>query len=164
MKMNLVLTKSSTLNTARRTSALLALVALSLLGLGTTFAQNNLETDNFDNNPTLTGWATSACPDYPASFTFVTDMYGGKALRMTATDVSARMYANATTNLYPLQDTARVILWMTNQTYSTNFYVAVDLVDWNSSPDRSTDDPVIGLIAHGTNVVRSTIFEPGALG
>ncbi|MSU58910.1 MAG: hypothetical protein EXS35_12215 [Pedosphaera sp.] len=103
------------------------------------------QTDNF-NSGTLTGWQTSVSSNYPGSITFVPDAFGGSAVRLKAT-------TSAVTNTPALQNTARVMLLNTNQYYTNNFYIAVDLVDWNSSPDRSTNDSVIGLIAHATNVV-----------
>jgi len=108
-------------------------------------AQNPLQTDNFDTGA-LTGWATSVCSNYPADLTFVTDVFGGKALRIAATNSALTDAA--------LQNTSRAMIWMTNQFYTNNFYIAVDLVDWNPSSNTSTNEAVIGLIAHATNVVQ----------
>jgi hypothetical protein len=127
---------------------------LAIAGMLAVSATAQVQTDNFDNNPTLTGWATSVSANYPASLTFVPDAFGGKALRLFATN-------SAFASTPDLQNTARAILWMTNRYYTNNFYIAVDLVDWNSSPDRTTNDSVIGLVAHATNVVRDPSVPVG---
>ena len=90
-------------------------------------AQNPLQTDNFDTGA-LTGWATSVCSNYPADLTFVTDVFGGKALRIAATNSALTDAA--------LQNTSRAMIWMTNQFYTNNFYIAATVKGLGNSFGR----------------------------
>jgi hypothetical protein len=128
-----------------RHTASLALTALLAIA-----ATAQAQSDNF-NNGTLTGWATSSSSNFPSTFSFVPDVYGGTALRLVAT--TAPIQTNG-----GLGTTPRAMVWETNVAYSSNFFVAADLVGWNTSTDISTNDPVIGLMAR---VVPYSTFYSG---
>ena len=44
------------------------------------------QTDNFNSGSLGTGWATSVSSNYPGIISFPTDAFGGKAIRMAATN------------------------------------------------------------------------------
>jgi len=96
-------------------------------------------------------WATSVSANYPGDISFPSDPFGGKAVRMSATTPTHADSDN---------DSPRVIAWRTDRMY-TNFYVAVDVLSWNTSIDRNTNGPLIGLVARLTNVVRDASFPVG---
>ena len=101
------------------------------------------QTDNFDNGSDA-AWQKSTTADYPATFTFVPDVFGGKAYRLQGFTPSTSGTAGA-------QNTARAAAVRTNATYST-FYVAADMVAWNTNTYDQTNEAVIGLIARASNV------------
>ena len=114
-----------------------ATVVAGLLAMvGTSRAQ----TDNFDGGGFPVGWSTSQSSNFPAIMQLVPDGNGGNALRMACT-------ASGFTNPVPsgFQYDPRAIAWMTNQFYTNTFYIAVDLLSWNASPDRATNDAVFGI-------------------
>src|ERR1017187_4334630 len=122
--------------------------SLTLTALLAIAATAQAQSDNF-NSGTLTGWTTSSSSNFPSTFSFVPDVYGGTALRMVATTSPIQTNGG-------LGTTPRVMAWVTNVAYSSNFFVAADLVGWNTSTDPSTNDPVIGLMARV--VPQSTFF------
>ena len=145
---NLLMTLTQPAGTARNALTshlrLAALAVAALTGLAVcppAWAQ----TDNFNSGALGPNWATSISANYPGDITFPTDPFGGKAIRLAAT----------TGIVPPLddQDSPRVILWRTDRRY-TNFYVAVDVLDWNTSIDRDTNSSLICLMARLTNVVQ----------
>jgi hypothetical protein len=141
MKMNYAVTNSYTSNTARRIFALLSLATFGLLGLATTSAQAQPIYDNFDSaaeNPAA-GWSHISSTNYPATYTFPTDLLVGHACRLQA--------GVPTTNGI----TARAVAVCTNQTY-TDFYVATDLLNWNSSTDKSTNYQCIFLLGRASGI------------
>jgi hypothetical protein len=114
--------------------------------------------DNFDSgalNPAA-GWAQVTNPNFPYANSFLTDVFGGHAFRLQA--LVPLSYSSGT-------GTARAVAVVTNQTY-TNFYVAADLVNWNSSNDKSTNDQYIALLARASGIDTGLItamimlFEP----
>src|SRR4026209_442493 len=73
------------------------------------------QTDNFDSG-TDAGWSKITNPNYPATYSFPSDMYGGKAYRLQG---------GAPPGPLGGVNTARVIAYRTDRLY-TNFYVAAD--------------------------------------
>jgi hypothetical protein len=122
---------------------------LAVLALAGIPRYANGQTDNFNSGILDPGWVTSVCSNYPGNISFPTDVFGGKALRLAATNTALPNDGDTG------QDTPRFILWRTNQSY-TNFYVAVDIAGWNASIDRSTNDATIGLLARCKNTVQDT--------
>ena len=122
--------------------ALTRVTALAaFLALATTVGA---QTDNFDSgglNPAA-GWAQVTNPNFPYSNSFPADVFGGHAFRLQAGVPLS--YSEGT-------GTARAAAVVTNVTY-TDFYVAVDLVNWNSSTDTSTNDQYISLLARASGV------------
>src|ERR1035437_7727033 len=123
--------------------------SLALTTLLAIAATAQAQSDNF-NSGMLTGWATSSSSNFPVTLSFVPDVQGGTALRMVATTSPIQTNGGLAT-------TPRAMAWVTNVAYSSNFFVAADLVGWNSSTDPSTNDPVIGLMARV--VPQSTLFS-----
>ena len=99
---------------------------------------------NFDNNSDA-GWQNSGTATYPATFTLVPDGAGGKAYRLQASSPSSSGEVGQV-------NMARAIAVRTEQTYTTSFYVAADLVGWDTNTYSATNDAVIGLIARASNV------------
>src|SRR5947207_1924447 len=96
------------------------------------------QTDNFDSGSDA-AWSKITSPDYPATYSFPSDVFGGKAYRLqggayTGTNFSA--------------NSARVVAYRADKLY-TNFYVAADIVSWNPS---TAADQVFGVLARGTNI------------
>jgi hypothetical protein len=84
---------------------------------------------DFDSG-TATGWLTST--GHPNTITFPSDVLGGYAYHLQGTPKTSGSDTNA-----------RVFAYFTNRMY-TNFYVAVDVVSWNTNQDCSQ---VIGICA-----------------
>lgn len=112
------------------------------------------QTDDFNSGALGPNWATSLSPNYLGEITFPADPFGGKGIRMVATLPSQVDYVDED------NDTPRVLAWRTDRLY-TNFYVAVDILGWDTSINRSTNGPLIGLIARATNVVRDATVPVG---
>ena len=100
--------------------------------------------DDFDSGSDA-AWQKSTTADFPASFDFVPDVFGGNAYRLQA-GVPASYASGGFVNL------ARAVAVRTDQTYSTTFYVAADLVDWDHRSYDPTNEAVVGLIARASNV------------
>ena len=98
------------------------------------------QTDSFNGGGFPVGWATCQSSNYPGTYQLVSDGYGGSALRMACT---ASGFTNPPINLFEYDP--RAVAWMTNQFYTNTFYIAVDLLSWNASPDRATNDAVFGI-------------------
>src|ERR1019366_7428352 len=77
----------------------------------------------------------------------------GQALRLVSTTSLLSGSGND-------QDSPRILAWRTDRLY-TNFYVAVDVLGWNTSIDRNTNGPLIALLARLTNVVRNPSVPVG---
>jgi hypothetical protein len=119
-------------------TSLAAAVAVCLTPAG------QAQTDNFDNGSDA-AWQKSTTATYPANFTFVPDMFGGKAYRLQALNPTDSATAGA-------QNTARAVAVLTDTNYTT-FYVSADLVAWNTNNTYdATNDSVIGIIARASNV------------
>ena len=114
-------------------------------GLAVT-ASLQAQVDNFDSGSD-TAWLKSTTPGYPATFSFVPDGFGGQAYRLQAEP--PLNYATA-----GQVNDARAIVVLTNQTY-TSFYVAADLVGWDTRPYDATNNAVIGLLARATNLTKT---------
>jgi hypothetical protein len=108
-------------------------------------------TDNFDSGSDA-AWQKSATADYPATFSFVPDVYGGKAYRL-----EAGVPANYASGGYV--ELARAVAVRTDQTYSNTFYVAADLVDWDHRVYDPTNEAVVGLVARASNVTTPDQFQ-----
>jgi hypothetical protein len=134
--------------------------AASCLAVGGVLAvasTSQAQTDDFNSGALGPGWATSISANFPGDITFPSDPFGGKAIRLVATNCTL-------TPPPPPQDdsayTPRVLAWRTDRLY-TNFYVAVDVLGWNTSIDRNTNGPLIALMARTTNVLRDPSVPVG---
>ena len=108
------------------------------------------QVDNF-NSGSDAAWQKSTTAGYPATFSFVPDGFGGQAYRLQAeTPVD---YATA-----GQVNDARAIAVRTNQTY-TSFYVAADLVGWDTRTYDATNNAVIGLIARASNITKTNELQ-----
>jgi hypothetical protein len=107
-------------------------LALLVAGLALTTGLQ-AQMDNFDTG-TDAGWSKITSPDYPATYSFPTDLFGGKAYRLQGGAAAAL--------------TARVAAYRADRLY-TNFYVAADILSWDAG---YTNDQVFGLIARATNI------------
>ncbi len=103
---------------------------MPLLLPGTLHAQ----TDNFDS-ATDAAWSKLISAGYPATYSFTPDGYGGYAYRLQGA---------ATLTGGP----GRAIAYRSDRLY-TNFFVAVDIIDWDNS---TNNDQVFGLIARAQNI------------
>jgi hypothetical protein len=112
------------------------------------------QTDNFDSGALVPNWATSISANYPGFITFPADPFGGKAIRLVSTNCTLLNPSSGD------QDSARVIMWRTDRLY-TNFYVAVDLLSWNTSIDRDTNGPMVCLFGRMINVLRNPSIPVG---
>src|ERR1035438_6073107 len=131
-------------HTVFKTAACVSTLAV-LLALAAS-ARAQIEYDNFDSG-TLdpAHWATITNPDFPITYTFPTDVFGGKAVRLQCGVPATAAPKNGYT-------TARVVAVNTDNSY-TNFYVAADLVAINPSVDDSTNYGFTGLMARETGGV-----------
>lgn len=137
-------TITSQKNTPLRKTAFVALGCITTLAALLTVATTvRAQTDNFDSSSDA-AWQKSTTADYPSTFTFVTDVFGGKAYRLQA-------FTPATSGNGGAQNTARAVAVRTDVTYDT-FYVAADLVAWNTNTYDKTNEAVIGLIARASSV------------
>lgn len=123
-------------------------------------AQLSAQTDNFNYTapPLAAGWTTTISANYPGKLSSPTDRFGGQALRMETTNQVPVPFPLMFGT--PLQNTPRIIAWRNDRTY-TNFYIAVDLLDWNKSYNTATNATYLGLIAHATNNTASVGYDPG---
>ena len=106
----------------------------ALFGIFSLAAALQAQTDNFDSG-TDAGWAKITSANYPASYSFPADSFGGHAYQLQASTASGG-------------GTPRVVAYRPERLY-TNFFVAADIVAWDSSP---TNDLVFGLIARANNI------------
>ena len=125
-------------------SIVVARCATLLASLALTCATHAQIIDNFDSGSDA-AWQESVTADYPATFDFVPDVFGGKAYRLQA-GVPANYASGGYVNM------ARAVAVRPDQVYSNTFYVAADLVDWDRRPYDPTNEAVIGLIARASNV------------
>jgi hypothetical protein len=105
---------------------------LCLLALGL-----QAQTDNFDSGSDA-AWSKITNPNYPATYSFPTDVFGGKAYRLQGAAPSGTLGG---------VNTARVIAYRTDRLY-TNFYVAADIVNWDSGVNNGQ---VFGLVARDSD-------------
>ncbi|MCC6820681.1 MAG: hypothetical protein IT579_08130 [Verrucomicrobia subdivision 3 bacterium] len=108
------------------------------------------QTDNFNSGSDAV-WQKSTTAGYPATFSFVPDVLGGQAYRLQAE--TPLDYATA-----GQVNDARAIAVRTDQTY-TSFYVAADLVGWDTRAYDSTNNAVIGLIARASNITTTNELQ-----
>jgi hypothetical protein len=123
----------------------------------TVAATSQAQTDNFNSGTLGPNWATSISANFPGTISFPSDPFGGKAIRLVATNCTL------TPPPYPQDEsayTARVLAWRTDRLY-TNFYVAVDILGWDTSIESDTNAPLIGLMARAVNVVRDPSVPVG---
>jgi hypothetical protein len=107
--------------------------------------------DNFDSGSDA-AWQKSATADYPATFSFVPDVFGGKAYRLQA-GVPANYESGGFVYV------ARALAVRTDQAYSSTFYVAADLVDWDHGVYDPTNEAVVGLVARASSVTAPDQFQ-----
>ena len=96
------------------------------------------QSDNFDTG-TDAGWSKITDPNYPATYSFPTDDFGGKAYRLQG---------GAPAGTLGGVNTARVVAYRPDRLY-TNFYVAADIVAWDAG---YTNGQVFGLMARASNI------------
>jgi hypothetical protein len=105
------------------------------------------QTDNFNSGglDPAAGWALLTSPNFPTTYSFPADAYGGSAFRMQGLVPLAPGGVNGL-------GTARAAAVCTNQVYS-DFYVAADLVNWETNFYKSTNYTFLGLAARvSTNI------------
>jgi hypothetical protein len=114
-------------------------VALALLISGVTLTHRvHAQSDNFDTG-TDAGWSKITNPNYPATYSFPTDVFGGKAYRLQAAAPPGTLGG---------ANTARAVVYRSDRLY-TNFYVAADIVGWDSN---FANGQVFGLLARATGI------------
>ena len=113
----------------------------ALLAIATTA---RAQTDNFDSSSDA-AWQKSTTANYPATFSFC----DGRLWRQGLSP--ARVHPHEHLGLAGPQNTARAVAVRTDVTYDT-FYVAADLVAWNTNTYDQTNEAVIGLIARASSV------------
>src|SRR2546428_6977270 len=113
-----------------------ARICAMLLGSGSLAAGLQAQTDNFDSG-TDAGWSKITSANFPATYSFPADSFGGHAYRLQATTAIGG------------PNTPRVVAYRADRLY-TNFFVAADIVAWDSLP--YTNDMVFGLIGRGNNL------------
>jgi len=96
------------------------------------------QTDNFDSGSDA-AWGKITSPNFPAIYSFPTDVFGGKAYRLQGVAPSGTIGGT---------NTARVVVYRPERTY-TNFYLSVDIVGWDPNP---ANNQVFGLISRATNI------------
>jgi len=127
-----------------RTQNALRLPAAALLLVLAAMGPAHAQTDDFDSGSDA-AWQKSATAVYPGTFSFVSDVFGGKAYRLQG-------FTPTTSSTPGLQTTARAVAVRADQSYSSTFYVTADLVAWNTNVYDPTNEAVIGLIARTDNV------------
>lgn len=120
-----------------------ACLTASLILLSAALSLQAQVIDNFDSGDD-SAWVKSTTTNYPSTFTFVSDVYGGNAYRLQA-GTPGTSADGGQVNM------ARAVAVRTNQSYTT-FYVAADLVSWNTNAYDATNEAVIGLVARASNV------------
>lgn len=101
------------------------------------------QTDNFDTG-TAAGWLNITATNYPAVYSFPTDVFGGYAYRLRGLRPSGIIDGEeAGTN------TARVIAYRPDRLY-TNFFVAADIAAWGAP--NNTNGNSFGIFARGNNL------------
>lgn len=141
---SLVVNRQSWIGTFRKAFVLrltrCSAVAVMLLVLGWSY-DAAAQSDNFDDGDDA-GWSKVTSPNYLATYSFPTDEFGGHAYRLQG--ATPAPVAGGQSD--PM--TARVIAYRSDRLY-TNFFVAADIVAWDSS---TTNDQVFGLIARANNI------------
>jgi len=111
---------------------------LALAIICTGISRLHAQTDTFDSGSDA-AWSKITNPNYPATYSFPTDSFGGKAYRLQGAAPSGTLGGT---------NTARVAAYRADRLY-TNFYVAADIVGWDTG---YTNDQAFGLLARATNV------------
>src|ERR1035437_7910603 len=107
-------TITSQKNTPLRKTVSVALGCITTLAALLTVATTvRAQTDNFDSSSDA-AWQKSTTADYPSTFTFVTDVFGGNAYRLQG-------FPPTTSGNGGAQNTARAVAVPTDVTYDT-FY------------------------------------------
>ena len=114
-------------------------LAIVLLSIAVTICLR-AQTDDFDDGNDL-GWSKITATNFPATYSFPSDAFGGKAYRLQG-GVPAGTIGEGLTN------TARAVAYRADRLY-TNFFVAADVVGWNTS---FTNDQIFGLMARANDV------------
>src|SRR5262245_44049932 len=120
-------------NSLRGLTGRVAFFCACLLSIGL-----HAQTDNFDSGSDA-AWGKITSPNFPAIYSFPTDVFGGKAYRLQGVAPSGPIGGT---------NTARVVVYRPERTY-TNFYLSVDIVNWDPS---TANNQVFGLIARATNI------------
>jgi len=117
-------------------------LAVLIAGVGLT-TPVRAQTDDFDDGND-TGWSKVTVTNYPATYSFPSNDFGGKAYRLQAGAIDpSDIIAGAS------PAGARAIAYRPERIYGNNFYVAADLVAWDAS---YTNNQVFGLIARASNI------------
>ena len=127
-----------------RSAPYLRIAAALVCGLSL-IARSPAQTDNFDDGDDI-GWVR--CTNYPSTYSFPADVFGGHAYRLQASPKTGAPD--------PL---ARAFSVITNRTY-TNFYAAVDVVSWNTNQDC---EEVVGILARANNLSDILAGTPSAI-
>jgi hypothetical protein len=124
-------------------TAMCATTLAALLALATAV---QAQTDSFDSSggslDPAAGWGLLTSPNFPTTYTFPADAFGGHAFRMQGGVPVGRDPLVKTDG----QATARAAAVCTNTSYG-DFYVAADLVSWDTNLYRSTNYSFVGLAA-----------------
>lgn len=147
------LTPCASLRTIRGvlSSGRFRLAALAVAALASLPQYAPAQTDNFNSGALGPNWATSVSANFPGTISFPTDPYGGKAIRLVANSCGL---ATGNSIRDGTVSNPRIMAWRTDRLY-TNFYVAADVLSWDTSINRDTNSPNILLIGRLTNVLRS---------
>jgi hypothetical protein len=139
--------RQSDLKPARQPALQLSLARRMVLASACMLAAGlQAQTDNFDTG-TDAGWSRVTGTNYPATYSFPVDSFGGHAYRLQG---AATAGAHFGTN------TARAAAVRTDRLY-TNFFVAADLVSWEAGYNSGN---VLGLLARATpSTFASGVFD-----
>ncbi len=125
----------------------LRLVRAAVLGSAGMMAIGLLaQSDNFDSGMD-SGWSKVSNPNYPATYSFPPDAFGGHAYRLQA---------GAPPEPWSEANTARAVAYRGDRLY-TNFFVAADIVAWDAG---HTNNAVFGVLARATPAtIASGVFD-----
>jgi hypothetical protein len=121
----------------RKTSHLVKWAVLGCLAL--LVFDLRAQTDNFDTG-SAADWLNITSPNYPATYSFPADLFGGYAYRLQGIRPAGTIGG---------ANTARVLAYRTNRVY-TNFFVAADILSWGAP--NSTNGNMLGVFARGNNL------------
>ena len=100
-------------------STAFASIAALIIALVAIAVPARAQTDNFDNGSDA-AWQKSATADYPATFTFVPDVFGGKAYNCITAHTSSLFESDATNWAEYTEFDGWHPTWTTNTAYGVN--------------------------------------------